>query len=102
MGSYDVAHICKLVGLYILSIPGKVCGIQNVGLYRNDSLACLRNISGPASDKIQKDIIRTFQGNFYLKITFTTNLKIVNFFEATFDLCSGRYQSYNKPNDSPT
>ena len=32
MGSYDGAEICKLVGLYILSILAKVYRLQNVGL----------------------------------------------------------------------
>ena len=61
MRIYDSAEICELVGLYTLSILGKVYGIQNVGHYRDDDLACLRKISGPASDKIRKSIIRTFQ-----------------------------------------
>ena len=99
MGSYDGAEICEFVGLYIL---GRVNGIQNVGLYRDDGLACLHKISGPASDKIRKDMIRTFRENFGLKITITTNLKTVNFLDVTFNLCTGKYQPYNKPNNTPT
>ena len=75
MGSCDGTEICELVGLYILSILEKVHEIQNVGLYRDNVLACLHMISGPASDKIRKDMIRTFRDNFGLKITITTNLK---------------------------
>ena len=37
-----------------------------------------------------------------MKITITTNLKIVNFLDVTFNLCTGKYQPYNKPNDTPT
>ena len=74
MGSYNGTEICELIGLYILSFLGEVYEIQNVGLYRDDGLACLRKISGPASDKIRKDMIRTFLENFDLKITITTNL----------------------------
>ena len=96
MGSYDGAEICELVGLYILSFLGKVYGIQNVGFYRDDGLACLCNISGPASDKTRKDMIRTFWENFGLKITITTNLKTVNFLDVTFNLCTGKYQPYKK------
>ena len=102
MGSYAGAEICKLVGLHILSFLGKVYGIQNVGLYQDDGLACLHKISGPASDKIWKDMIKTFQENFGLKITITTNLKTVNFLAITFNLCTRKYQSYKKPNDTPT
>ena len=102
MGNYDGAEICELVGLFILSIFGKVYGIQNVGLCRDDGLVCLNVISGPASDKIRKDIIRTFWENFGLKITMTTNLKTVNFLDVTLKLCTGKYQPYMKPNDTPT
>ena len=98
MGRYDGAKICELLGLYILSILGKVYGIQNVGLYQDDGLACLHKISGPVSDKTRKDIIRTFWENFGLN----TNLKIVNFLDVTFNLCTGRYQPYKKPNDTPS
>ena len=81
MGSYDGAEICELMV---------------------DGLACLHKISGPASDKIRKDIIKTFRENFGLKITITTNLKTVNFLDVTFSLCTGKYQPYKKPNDTPT
>ena len=94
MGSYDGVEICELVGLYMLSILGKVYGIQNVVLYRNNGLACFHKVSGPASDKIRKDMIQTFRENFGLKITITTNLKTVNFLGITFNLCTGKYQPY--------
>ena len=81
MGSYDGAKFCELVSLYILLILGKVHGIRNVGLHREDGLACLYQISGPASHKLRKYITRTFRENFGLKITITTNLKIVNFLD---------------------
>ena len=94
MGSYDGVEICELVGLYMLSILGKVYGIQNVVLYRNNGLACFHKVSGPASDKIRKDMIKTFRENFGLKITITTNLKTVNILGITFNLCTGKYQPY--------
>ena len=81
---------------------GKVYGIQNIGFYRVDGLACLRKISRPASDKIWKDMIRTFWENSGLRITTTANLKTVNFLDVTFNLCTGKYQLYNKPNNTPT
>ena len=102
MGSYDGVEICELVGFYIVSILGKMYEIQNLSLYRDDVLACLQKISGPASVKIRKDIIRTFWENFGLKITITKNLKTVNFFDVTFNLCTGKYQQYEKLNDTAT
>ena len=47
-------------------------------------------------------MIKTFRENFGLKITITTNLKTVNFLDVTFSLCTGKYQPYKKPNDTPT
>ena len=91
MGSYDDIEICELIGLYLLSFLGKVYGIQNVDLYQDDGLACLHKISGPASDKIRKDMIRIFRENFGLKIIITTNLKKVNFLDVTFNLYTGKY-----------
>ena len=69
----------------------------NVCLYRNDDLACLDKINGPASD-----IIKSFWMNFGFKLTIATNLKTVNFLDVTFNLCTREYQPYNKPNDTPT
>ena len=80
------SFIVMQAGLYILSFLGRVYGIQNVGVYQDECLACFRNISGPASDKTWKDMIRTFRENSGLKISITTNLKPVNFLDLTFNL----------------
>ena len=40
----DGAEICELVGLYTLSILGKVYGIQNVGFYWDNGLHCLHQL----------------------------------------------------------
>ena len=37
-----------------------------------------------------------------LKITITTNLKAVNYLDVTFNLCTGKYQHYSKPKNTPT
>ena len=102
LGSYDGAEICELLGLYILYFLGKEYGIRIVGLYRDDCLACLDKISGPASAKIRKYMIKTFRENVGLKITITTNLKAVNLLNVTFNLCTGKYEPYKKPNDTST
>ena len=47
-------------------------------------------------------MIRIFRENFGLKLTITTNLKTVNFLNVTFNLCTGKYQPYKKPSDTPT
>ena len=100
MASYDGAKICEIVGLSILSILGKSYGVQNVVLYRKDGLACFHKISGPVLDRIWKDINRIWRGIFGLKTTIATNLRVANFLDVSFDLCTGRYQPYKKPNDT--
>ena len=100
MGFYDGAEVCKLVGLYILYVLGNKFGKENMGLYRDDGLACLHGIDGPTSDRIRKDIVSIFQ-ELNLKVTIQTNLKAVNFLDVTLNLSTGTYQPYNKPNDSP-
>ena len=99
MGSHDGAEICELVGLYILSELNDIHSDGSIGLYRDDGLGAFNNISGPQADKLRKDITKCFKDP-GLKITIKTNLKIVNFFDVTFDLSSGTYYPYVKPNDT--
>ena len=73
-----------------------------MGLYQDDGLVCLRKFSRPASDKIRKDMIRTFWENSGLKVTIMTNLKTINFLHVTFNLCTRKYQPHNKPSNTPT
>ena len=61
MGSFDGAEICELVGLYILYILSTKYGKDLNGLYRDDGLACFKNICGPPADRIRKDFINIFR-----------------------------------------
>ena len=72
MGSYDGARICELVGLFILERLGETFGHENIGLYRDDGLAALKNVNGRQADKSRKTLIEIFNG-FGLKITVQTN-----------------------------
>ena len=54
MGRFDGAETCKLVSLYLLNILSKLLGNDNVRLYRDDGLAEIKNISGPALSKTRK------------------------------------------------
>ena len=84
----------SLYFIYILSTEhGK--GLN--GLYRDYSFTCFENISGSQADHIRKDFINIFRKEFQLKIVSETNLKIVNFLDATLDLTTGKYKPYNKP-----
>ena len=47
MGCYDRAEVCELVGCYILNQLSTVMRKELIGLYRDDSLDIMKNISGP-------------------------------------------------------
>ena len=93
MGSYDGA-------LFILNRLGKPFGKENIGLYRDDSLAIIKNKSVRLPDKTRKELHKVFE-QFGLKITTESNLHMVNFLDVTFDLSTGKYKPYRKPNDDP-
>ena len=46
-----------------------------VNLYRGDSLACLHKISGPVSDKMRKDMIKTYPGELRLENNYHNKFK---------------------------
>ena len=50
MGSYDGAEVCELVELFLLNELNELFGKDNVGLYRDDGLAIVKNTSGPQMD----------------------------------------------------
>ena len=51
MGCFDGAEICQLVGTYILNSLSSIIDKKDIGLYRDDGLAILRNLSGPTNGK---------------------------------------------------
>ena len=99
MGSFDGTETCEPVGVYILNVLGEKYGKERVGLYRNDALAYIENVRRPQAEKIKKDVIKIFKQEFDLNITSETNLRIVNFLDVTFNLSTGKYHPYNKPDN---
>ena len=61
MGSFDRAEICEIVGLYLLNKLSNLLGKENVGLYRDDSLATINSCSGPILDRTRKNIMALFK-----------------------------------------
>ena len=54
------------------------------------------NRQNQKTDRIRKRIIETFK-SFGFKIEIMTNLPVVDFLDATFDIRTNTYQSYRKP-----
>ena len=100
MGSFDGAKICELVRLFILNKLSNIIPTKDLGLYRDDGLAVLRNKSGPEMERTSKNIIKAFK-EIELNITAETNLFQTDFLDVTFNLKSNKFFPYRKPNDHP-
>ena len=61
MGCFDGTEICEQVGIYNLHQLKNVLSKESAGLYRDDGLGILRNLSGPEVDRIRKRIIKIFK-----------------------------------------
>ena len=96
MGSYDGAETCELIGTYMLSLITAKFKDQ-VGLYRDDGLAVCKAMPREI-EKIKQQVTNVFKSN-GLKITIEANKKTVNFLDVTFDLTSGTYKPFTKPNN---
>ena len=77
MGAYDGAEVCKLVGIYMLSLISERCNKEDVGLYRDDGLSVFKNRSGPQNEPTKKFIQKVFRDH-GLDIVIQCNIKIVN------------------------
>ena len=97
MGSYDSAETCDLVGLYLLS---KLQHLKvNLGLYRDDGLGVCA-LTNRQVDIIKKEICKIFEKH-NLRITIEVNKKVVDFLDVTFNLDTGDFKPFMKPNDTP-
>ena len=100
MRSNDGAEISKLVGLLMLSKLVHLFHDNSVGLYRDDGLGVLRDLSGPKTERLRKNVVKIFK-DCGLSITSKTNLKIVDYLDVTFGLQNNSYKPYRKPDNLP-
>ena len=100
MGCFDGAEVCELVGTYALSKIAHEINSSDVGLYRDDGLAVLRDVTGSEADRMRKTVCKIFN-NLGLRLTIDTGMKVVNFLDVTLNLADGTYRPYRKPNDTP-
>ena len=68
-----------------------------MGLYRDDGIAVCK-ATPREIEKTKQEVSNVFKSN-GLKITIEANKKVVNFLDVTFDLSSGAYKPYMKPNN---
>ena len=100
MGSFGGAEICEFVGLHILNSLVPRFGRGNVGLYRDDGLALLKNATARLGDKARKDLIKIFS-DFHLKITAHSDRRTPNFLDITLNLTIEKFQPYRKSDNEP-
>ena len=100
MWSFDGAEVCELVGSLISTQLCNVLLSVNVGLYRDDGLAIVKQIPVPEFEWKRKIIIEVFK-KYGLAITIKTNLFVVNFLDIQFNLLNGTFKSYQKLNNDP-
>ena len=98
MGAYDGAEVCELVGTFLLYKLSLKYNKNNIGIYRDDGLAIFKNISGPKSEKVKKDIQKLFKEN-ELDIIIQCNMKTVNYLDVTLNLENSTYRPYQKENN---
>ena len=73
---------------------------KQVGLYRDDGVGILRNMSGSEMDRTTKSLIKIFQ-ECGLSIVCKIHLTSVDFLDIRFDMKQGTYTPYRKPNSDP-
>ena len=98
LGSHDRAEVCKLVATFLLNKLAESFQKKDMGFYRDDGLSVLKDTPGHDADAARKPIIGIFQW-YGLKITIQANLKTTNFLDTSFNLGTGKYRPYRKPND---
>ena len=76
MGCYDDAEVCEIVGSYVLNLLSNILGKHILGLYRDNGLAIIRNLSGPENERKRKAIIKLFK-ECSLNIAICTNLTLL-------------------------
>ena len=93
MGAYDGAEVCELVWTFLLYKFSLKYNKNDIGLYRDDDLAIFKNISGPKSEKIKKNIQKLLKEN-QLDIVIECNMKMVNYLDVTPNLENSTYRPY--------
>ena len=85
MGVSDGAEVCELVGTFLLYKISLKYNKNHIGLYPDNGLVIFKNISGPKSEKIKKNMQKLFKEN-QLDIVIQRNMKTVNYLDVTRNL----------------
>eukprot|EP00794_Sanderia_malayensis_P012498 gene12498-13784_t len=70
---------------------------NDIGLYRDDGIAVFKNVSGPESERIKKNLQSIFKES-GLDLVIECNKKVVDFLDVTLNLNDGTYRPFHKQN----
>ena len=94
----DGAELCELIGIFTQSVLQDIINKVAMDLYGDDGHIVLNKVISQKTHKTRKKIIQVFKDNGF-SIDIVTNLVEDNFLDVTFNLKSGSYRPYRKPND---
>ena len=84
-GCFDRAKVSEIVGTYILSKINNEINKKEVGIYYDDGLGVLRNMSVSEMDQASKNLIKIFQ-ECGLSIVYKINSTSVDFLDVHFGM----------------
>ena len=61
MGCYDGAGVCGLVGSHLLNKLLNIVDKESIGLYKDDGIGVLQNLSGTQTERKRKAILKVFK-----------------------------------------
>ena len=73
--------------------------VKNFGLCRNDVLAVVKNMSGPQSGKLKRELRVLFK-EFGLNLNIEYNKTTIDYPDITLNLLDWTYKSYQKPENT--
>ena len=101
MGGLDSAQIADFIGIFILDSLSRAFDPTYMGLYRDDGLMVIPNSNGPETNRTHKKLIQVFK-HLGFRVDVTSNIKVVNYLDVTFNLKDDSYRPYSKDTGDPT
>ena len=97
IGAYDGEEICEFVGCVLLYSIHKIMDPSSHGLYHDNGLIIVDKSTPKKCDGIRKRWYKLFE-EFGFRLDVTTDLKITDYLDVTFDLYSGTVFPFRKRN----
>ena len=97
MGSFHGAEACELIGLFLLDKLSNKLDTDCYGIYRDDGLVIIDDMTNTQLDRLRKDFHKIFKTHGF-SITIEMGMKKTEFLDVVMDLQNEAYEPYRKPN----